>query len=107
MGKSGILCCLLGCILPCIPSLLLRGEARERWGIEVSICRGQLILPVIPSLLLRGEARERWGIEVRVLYTVGVSSSAAYALGHAAIVSLIVKRLSKNVLGRQRQCDKL
>ena len=37
MGKSGILCFLLGCVMPCIPSLLLRGEARERWGIEVSV----------------------------------------------------------------------
>jgi len=36
LGKSGFLCCLLGCLLPCVPALLLRQEARERWGIEGS-----------------------------------------------------------------------
>jgi len=34
MGKSGLLYCLLGCIMPCIPTLLLRQEARERYYIE-------------------------------------------------------------------------
>ena len=36
LNKSGILYCLLGCFMPCIPILLLRGEAREKYGIEVS-----------------------------------------------------------------------
>ena len=36
LEKPGILCCLLGCIMPCIPTLLLRQEARERYNIEVS-----------------------------------------------------------------------
>jgi len=36
LGKSGILCCLLWCIFPCIPVFVLRGEARERYGIEGS-----------------------------------------------------------------------
>merc|ERR1712115_419556 len=34
LGKSGILYCLLGCIMPCIPALLMRQEARERYNIE-------------------------------------------------------------------------
>jgi len=34
MGKSGVLYGLLSCIFPCIPIMLLRGEARERYGIE-------------------------------------------------------------------------
>ena len=36
LGKSGLLCCLLSCVFPCIPLFLLRSEARERYGIEVS-----------------------------------------------------------------------
>ena len=35
LNKSGILYCLLGCFMPCIPLLLLRSEAREKYGIEV------------------------------------------------------------------------
>ena len=35
LGKSGLLYCLLGCFMPCIPTLLLRQEARERYNIEV------------------------------------------------------------------------
>ena len=35
MNKSGILYCLLSCIMPCIPILLLRGEARDKYNIEV------------------------------------------------------------------------
>ena len=34
MGKSGLLYCLLGCLMPCIPTLLIRQEARERYNIE-------------------------------------------------------------------------
>ena len=36
LNKSGMLYCLLSCFMPCIPVLLLRGEAREKYGIEVS-----------------------------------------------------------------------
>ena len=36
LNKSGFLCCLLGCFFPCIPLFLLRSEAREKYGIEVS-----------------------------------------------------------------------
>ena len=36
LGKSGLLCCILGCFFPCVPALLLRSEARERYNIEVS-----------------------------------------------------------------------
>jgi len=36
LNKSGILCGLLACFIPCIPVLLLRGEAREKYGIEGS-----------------------------------------------------------------------
>jgi len=36
LNKSGILCCLGYLIMPCIPLLLLRGEAREKYGIEGS-----------------------------------------------------------------------
>merc|ERR1711983_11517 len=38
MNKSGILYCLLSCIMPCIPILLLRGEARDKYNIEGSVC---------------------------------------------------------------------
>merc|ERR1712110_694523 len=34
LNKSGMLYCLLSCFMPCIPVLLLRGEAREKYGIE-------------------------------------------------------------------------
>jgi Cys-rich protein (TIGR01571 family) len=30
MGKSGLLYCLLGCLMPCIPTI----QARERYNIE-------------------------------------------------------------------------
>ena len=36
LGKSGLLYTLLGCIMPCIPIMLARTEARERYNIEVS-----------------------------------------------------------------------
>jgi len=36
LGKSGALYFLLGCVLPCLPVLLLRTEAREKYGIEGS-----------------------------------------------------------------------
>jgi len=36
LNKSGILCCLASFIAPCIPLLLLRGEAREKYGIDGS-----------------------------------------------------------------------
>ena len=38
LNKSGILYCLLGCILPCIPIMLLRQEARERYNIVGDTC---------------------------------------------------------------------
>ena len=38
LGKSGILYTLLACIVPCVPLLLLRQEARERYNIEGSTC---------------------------------------------------------------------
>ena len=36
LQKSGILYCLLGCFMPCIPALLLRNEARSQYNIQVS-----------------------------------------------------------------------
>ena len=33
--NSGFLYCMLACIFPCIPIMLLRQEARERYNIEV------------------------------------------------------------------------
>ncbi|XP_023339378.1 cornifelin [Eurytemora carolleeae] len=36
LGKSGLLCCLLACMIPCVPTMILRNEARERWGIQGS-----------------------------------------------------------------------
>ena len=36
MQKSGILYGLLTCIMPCIPILLLRQEARDKYQIEVT-----------------------------------------------------------------------
>jgi len=38
LNKSGVLYCLLGCISPCIPALLLRNEARDQYNIEGSTC---------------------------------------------------------------------
>merc|ERR1712001_261910 len=38
LDKSGILYCLLGCFMPCIPLILLRIEAREKYGIEGGTC---------------------------------------------------------------------
>ena len=35
LGKSGCLYMLLACIFPCVPIMLLRQEARERYNIEV------------------------------------------------------------------------
>ena len=37
LDKSGLLCCILGCFFPCVPALLLRGEARDRYNIEVRL----------------------------------------------------------------------
>lgn len=37
LNKSGILCCLAYCIMPFVPLMLLRGEAREKYGIEGSV----------------------------------------------------------------------
>jgi len=34
MGKSGPLYFMMACLFPCIPIMLLRGEAREAYGIE-------------------------------------------------------------------------
>ena len=34
-GKSGLLYTLLFCLIPCVPILLARQEARERYNIEV------------------------------------------------------------------------
>merc|ERR1719361_921067 len=36
LNKSGLLYGLLWCIAPCIPTILLRSEAREKYGIEGS-----------------------------------------------------------------------
>ena len=33
--NSGFLYCMLACIIPCIPIMLLRQETRERYNIEV------------------------------------------------------------------------
>ena len=38
LNKSGIFCGLISCFFPCIPTFLLRGEAREKYGIEGSTC---------------------------------------------------------------------
>ena len=37
LNKSGLLCCVLGCFFPCVPALLLRNEARDKYNIEVTI----------------------------------------------------------------------
>merc|ERR1712098_206490 len=34
LGESGMLYFLLGCITPCIPIMMLRGKAREKYDIE-------------------------------------------------------------------------
>merc|ERR1712029_293721 len=36
LNKSGLLYGLISCIVPCIPTMLLRSEAREKYGIEGS-----------------------------------------------------------------------
>ena len=38
LNKSGIFFGLISCFFPCIPTFLLRGEAREKYGIEGSTC---------------------------------------------------------------------
>ena len=38
LGQSGILCCLGWWILPCLPTLMLRQQARERFDIQGSTC---------------------------------------------------------------------
>jgi len=51
LGKSGPLYFLLGCIAPCIPILLLRQKAREKYNIEgstlgdvgCSVCCGEFV----------------------------------------------------------------
>ena len=37
LDKSGILCCFLGVLLPCIPFFLLRRATREKYNIEVHL----------------------------------------------------------------------
>ena len=37
LNKSGLLCCVLGCFFPCVPALLLRNEARDKYNIEVRL----------------------------------------------------------------------
>ena len=55
LGKSGILYTLLACIMPCVPLLLLRQEARERYNIEVSQGSGDVRgLTVIFYFCLQG-----------------------------------------------------
>ena len=34
LGESSFLYCLLTCCIPCVPIFLLRGKARERYGID-------------------------------------------------------------------------
>merc|ERR1712215_61087 len=42
MDKSGCLYNILSCLLPCLPTFLLRQEARERYGVEGS-CLGDVV----------------------------------------------------------------
>jgi hypothetical protein len=37
LGESGILYLLLSCITPCIPIMMMRGAAREKYNIEVPL----------------------------------------------------------------------
>ena len=57
LNKSGILCCILGCFFPCIPALMLRSEARERYNIEVSHLF--MILMIILMMLITGKHHGR------------------------------------------------
>ena len=50
MQKSGILYGLLTCIMPCIPILLLRQEARDKYQIEVTFHNRSLSKIVIQIL---------------------------------------------------------
>ena len=52
LGKSGILYTLLSCIMPCVPILLLRQEARERYNIEVSQGDRERYVRVLTVILL-------------------------------------------------------
>ena len=65
LNKSGILCCLASMFVPCIPLMLLRGEAREKYGIEVRIfiilaSGPPLAAHVCPSGLKRQSRREEF-----------------------------------------------
>jgi len=52
LGKNGCLYVLLSCLFPCIPIMLLRQEARERYNIEgstgddaiMSLCCGGCVM---------------------------------------------------------------
>ncbi|XP_023348241.1 cornifelin homolog B [Eurytemora carolleeae] len=35
LEESGFLCCLLSCMLPCVPIFMLRSKTREKHNIEV------------------------------------------------------------------------
>ena len=49
LNKSGLLCCVLGCFFPCVPALLLRNEARDKYNIEVGSYVGNRAVTQSPS----------------------------------------------------------
>merc|ERR1712032_1361166 len=62
LGKSGFLYCLLACLFPCIPIMLLRQEARERYNIEGSTGDDAIAPSVVaPASLVRPPWRSRSG----------------------------------------------
>ena len=54
--NPGALYCLLACLFPCIPIMLLRQEARERYNIEVTIILLYYLLHIyiLHCILLQG-----------------------------------------------------
>ena len=50
LNKSGLLCCVLGCFFPCVPALLLRNEARDKYNIEVTISQFTMTIVLSTNL---------------------------------------------------------
>ena len=60
LGKSGIIYTLLGCMVPCVPIMLLRQEARERYNIE-----GEILNDAVASACLGSCVMCQTAVEIK------------------------------------------
>ena len=60
LGKSGVLYTLLACIAPCVPILLLRQEARERYNIEGDTCNDVITSLCCGECVMCQVCLQRW-----------------------------------------------